>query len=130
MVTRNQYTKKIVRVKKLHKTKTPALLGNPQKLGIVIKIGIVKPKKPNSAQRKVAWVKLKHRKVIAYIPGQGHNISKHSHVWIRGGRIPDLPGVRCRLMRGQGDFLVSERFERCNRRSKYAKKNPNKKESF
>ena len=56
-------------------------------------------------------MKLKHRKVIAYIPGQGHNISKHSHVWIRGGRIPDLPGVRCRLMRGQGDFLVSERMK-------------------
>jgi small subunit ribosomal protein S12 len=73
MVTFNQLRKKI-RGPKLHKTRTPALLSCPQKVGIVFKIGIVKPKKPNSAQRKVAWVKLKHRNVISYIPGQGHNI--------------------------------------------------------
>lgn len=127
MVTFQQLRKRHRR-KKHHKTKVPALLGNPQKVGIVTQLRIVKPKKPNSAQRKIAQVKFKHRHVLVYIPGQGHNISKHSTVLIRGGRIPDLPGIKLRMIRGALDFTGSEKITRAHRRSKYAIKNPLKKD--
>jgi small subunit ribosomal protein S12 len=83
------------------------------------------PKKPNSAQRKVAKLRLStKRKIIAYIPGQGHNLSEHSNVLVRGGRVPDLPGVHYQLIRGKLDFVAKERFSRSNRRSKYSVPRP------
>jgi small subunit ribosomal protein S12 len=87
------------------KNKTPALLKNPQKKGVCIKIFNRTPKKPNSALRKVAKIKLSTgKKVEAYIPGEGHNLQKYSVVLMRGGRVPDLPGVKYHLIRGKFDF--------------------------
>jgi len=109
--------------KKKFRTKVPAFLGSPQKRGVCIRVGIVKPKKPNSAQRKIAKIKLSNKKfIIAYIPGKGHNLQQHSSVLVRGGRVPDLPGVRYHIIRGKLDFTQKEKFERKNRRSKYATK--------
>jgi small subunit ribosomal protein S12 len=105
MLTRNQMCKYASRIKKLDKKKTPALQKNPQKKATCIKIFIRTPKKPNSAQRKVAKVKLSNdRKVEAYIPGQCHNLRPYSSVLVRGGRVPDLPGVKYHLVRGKLDF--------------------------
>jgi len=90
-------------------------------------VGTVKPKKPNSAQRKIAKICLSNqRNLIAYIPGLGHNLQKHSSVLVRGGRVPDLPGVRYHIMRGKVDFQTLEGYVRKNRRSKFAVKNPRK----
>jgi len=112
-----------IRKKKKFRTKVPAFLGSPQKRGVCIRVGIVKPKKPNSAQRKIAKIKLSNKKfIIAYIPGKGHNLQQHSSVLVRGGRVPDLPGVRYHIIRGKLDFTQKEKFERKNRRSKYATK--------
>jgi len=91
----------------------------PSKKGIVSKVRIVKPKKPNSAQRKIAKIKIYKRSVLAYIPGQGHTLKSFSEVIISGGRANDLPGVRLSLMRGKFDFLYKEDFERKNKKSKY-----------
>jgi small subunit ribosomal protein S12 len=105
MATINQLALKNVRIKKKFKNKTPALNQNPQKKGICIKIFIRTPKKPNSAQRKVAKLKLStKRKIEAYIPGIGHSLRQYSVVLIRGGRVPDLPGVKYHLIRGKFDF--------------------------
>ena len=85
--------------------RTPALQHCPQKKGICVKIFIRTPKKPNSALRKVAKVKLSNRKKVeAYIPGEGHNLQQYSSVLMRGGRVPDLPGVKYLLIRGKYDF--------------------------
>lgn len=93
---------------------------NPQKKGICIKIRIVKPKKPNSAQRKIVSVKLtKVRNILAYIPGQGHTLKSYFTVLIVGGRANDLPGVRFSLVRGKYDFNFKELFCRMHKRSKY-----------
>ena len=105
MLTINQLSLKKSRKKKQFKKKTPALKCCPQKKAVCIKIFIRSPKKPNSACRKVAKVKLSTgKKVDAYIPGEGHNLQQYSVILIRGGRTPDLPGIKYRLIRGKYDF--------------------------
>ena len=105
------------------KTSTPALKGNPQKRGVCTRVYTTTPKKPNSALRKVARVRLVNgMEVTAYIPGEGHNLQEHSVVMIRGGRVKDLPGVRYHVIRGILDTQgVSDRRQR---RSKYGAKRP------
>lgn len=106
MATINQLCKKKIRKKKITKSKTPALKKNPQVKGICVKIFTRSPKKPNSAVRKVAKVKLSNGlKVESYIPGEGHNLQQYSVILIRGGRTPDLPGVKYKTVRGKYDFL-------------------------
>ena len=96
---------KFARRKKIATNNIAALSGNPQLRGTCMKLRIVKPKKPNSAQRKIAKVRLStRRKILAYIPGQGHNSQEYSSVLVCGGRANDLPGVRFSLMRGKYDF--------------------------
>jgi small subunit ribosomal protein S12 len=105
MLTITQLCKNLSRSKKKFRIKTPALKKNPQKKAVCIKIFIRTPKKPNSALRKVAKVKVVNGlKVEAYIPGEGHNLQKYSSVLLRGGRVPDLPGVKYHLIRGKFDF--------------------------
>ncbi len=121
MSTINQLTFKNKRKKKIKKAKTPALKGNPQLRGICVKVYIRTPKKPNSAQRKVAKVKLSTRqRVEVYIPGEGHNLQEYSVVLVRGGRVPDLPGVKYHLIRGKLDFKGVK--NRKQSRSKYGTK--------
>lgn len=125
MVTINQLTVviRLRKKKKIKKSKTPFLLGNPQKKGTCMQVRTVKPKKPNSAIRKVVKVRLTTlRYVIAYIPGMGHNLQKYSVVLIRGGRVRDLPGVHYKVIRGVYDCNSRESFVRQNKRSKYGKK--------
>lgn len=123
MVTLNQAYNGARKLKKRN-CKSPALEKNPQKKGICIKVYTTSPKKPNSAVRKVAKVRLTtQREVIAYIPGQGHSLQKFSTVIVRGGRVKDLPGVRYKLVRGQLDFKFKESFKRRNSRSKYGTPN-------
>ena len=107
------------------KTKTPALRGAPQKRGVCTRVMTQTPKKPNSALRKVARVRLTNgMEVGAYIPGEGHNLQEHSVVLIRGGRVRDLPGVRYHTVRGTLDCAgVSDRKQS---RSKYGAKRPKK----
>lgn len=103
------------------KTKSPALKGCPQRRGVCVRVYTTTPKKPNSALRKVARVKLTSGfEVTAYIPGIGHNIQEHSVVLVRGGRVKDLPGVRYHVVRGVLD--ASGVKERKNGRSKYGSK--------
>lgn len=105
MPTVNQLLKN-PRKAKVYKTKTPALESCPQKKGVCLKILIVTPKKPNSALRKVARIRLSNnKKVMAYIPGEGHNLQQYSTVLMRGGRVKDLPGIKYHLIRGKYDFL-------------------------
>lgn len=86
---------------KVSKTKTPALKGSPQRRGVCTRVYTTTPKKPNSALRKVAKIRLTNGfEVIGYIPGEGHNLQEHSVVMIRGGRVKDLPGVRYHIIRG------------------------------
>jgi small subunit ribosomal protein S12 len=107
----------------LFKSKAPALDGNPQKRGVCTRVYTTTPKKPNSALRKVARVRLTNGiEVTAYIPGEGHNLQEHSIVMIRGGRVKDLPGVRYHIIRGTLDTAgVNERKQG---RSKYGAKRP------
>ena len=92
------------RTSKSEKTKTPALKGSPQRRGVCTRVFIVTPKKPNSALRKVARVRLTSgTEITAYIPGEGHNLQEHSIVLVRGGRVRDLPGVRYKVIRGALD---------------------------
>jgi len=124
MITFNQITKK-KRKKKKHYNITGQLQHCPQLKGICQKVYTVTPKKPNSAIRKVTKVKLSTGySIIAYIPGQGHNLQEHSTVLIRGGKIPDLPGVHYRTIRGKNDFDPVETFVRSNMRSKFGIKKP------
>jgi len=105
------------------KTKSPALLSCPQKRGTCTRVMTVTPKKPNSALRKVARVRLSSgTEVTAYIPGIGHNLQEHSVVLVRGGRVKDLPGVRYHIVRGAKDTLGVE--DRKRARSKYGAKKP------
>ncbi|OQX90613.1 MAG: 30S ribosomal protein S12 [Candidatus Coatesbacteria bacterium 4484_99] len=107
------------------KSKSPALKGCPQKRGVCTRVWTITPKKPNSALRKVARVRLTNNiEVTAYIPGIGHNLQEHSIVLIRGGRIKDLPGVRYHILRGTHDSLGVE--GRMKSRSKYGTKKPKK----
>ena len=104
MATINQLHRSI-RLKKKHKNKVPGLRGNPQKKGVCVKAFTRSPKKPNSAVRKVVKFKLNSGiKFEAYIPGEGHTLQAHSVCLIRGGRVPDLPGVKYHLIRGKYDF--------------------------
>ncbi|HEY6192287.1 MAG TPA: 30S ribosomal protein S12 [Bacteroidota bacterium] len=105
------------------KSKAPALQGSPQKRGVCTRVYTTTPKKPNSALRKVARVRLTNSlEVTAYIPGEGHNLQEHSIVLIRGGRVKDLPGVRYHIVRGTLDTAgVTDRKQG---RSKYGAKRP------
>ena len=113
------------RKKLIDKSKAPALDSCPQRRGVCVRVYTTTPKKPNSAMRKVARVKLTNQKEVnAYIPGEGHNLQEHSIVLIRGGRVKDLPGVRYHLVRGALD--TSGVDGRTQRRSKYGAKRPKK----
>jgi len=106
-----------------NKTKSPALNGCPQKRGVCTRVMTVTPKKPNSALRKVARVRLSNGiEVTAYIPGIGHNLQEHSVVLLRGGRVKDLPGVRYHIIRGTKDTQGVDARRRS--RSKYGTKKP------
>ena len=105
------------------KTKAPALQASPQKRGVCTRVMTMTPKKPNSALRKIARVRLVNGiEVTAYIPGIGHNLQEHSVVLIRGGRVKDLPGVRYHVVRGTKDTLGVD--DRRKARSKYGTKKP------
>ncbi len=107
------------------KSKSPALNACPQRRGVCVRVYTTTPKKPNSAMRKVARVRLTTgREVNAYIPGEGHNLQEHSIVLVRGGRVKDLPGVRYHIIRGTLDTDGVE--GRRQRRSKYGTKRPKK----
>ncbi len=122
MPTINQLVRK-GRKKIVKKTGAPALQGCPQKRGVCTRVMTFTPKKPNSALRKVARVRLSNGiEVTAYIPGIGHNLQEHSVVLIRGGRVKDLPGVRYHIIRGTLDTLGVE--NRRKARSKYGVKKP------
>ncbi len=122
MPTTNQLVRK-GRKKVRKKGTAPALQGSPQRRGVCTRVYTTTPKKPNSALRKVARVRLTNRhEVTAYIPGEGHNLQEHSIVLIRGGRVKDLPGVRYHIIRGVLDTSgVSDRMQS---RSKYGTKRP------
>lgn len=124
MGTTNQLCEKKLRKKKIFKIKMPALKKNPQVKGVCVKIYNRTPKKPNSALRKVAKVKLSTgKRVECYIPGEGHNLQQYSVVLIRGGRVPDLPGVKYHIIRGKYD--CSGVKNRKISRSKYGVKKKN-----
>ncbi len=113
------------RKKVVKKSKAPALTGNPQKRGVCTRVTTMTPKKPNSALRKIARVKMSNGiEVTAYIPGEGHTLQEHSIVLVRGGRVKDLPGVRYHLIRGALDATGVEGRKRS--RSKYGTKRPKK----
>lgn len=121
MATINQLCKKKLRSKKTKKSKTPALSLNPQVKGVCLKVFIRSPKKPNSAKRKVAKIKLSNGlKSDCYIPGEGHKLQQYSVVLIQGGRAPDLPGVKYRIVRGKYDLKGV--IGRQNSRSLYGSK--------
>ncbi|MBL8633890.1 MAG: 30S ribosomal protein S12 [Polyangia bacterium] len=122
MPTINQLVKK-GRIKQTRKTSAPALKSCPQKRGVCVRVYTTTPKKPNSALRKVARVRLTNQiEVTTYIPGEGHNLQEHSVVLIRGGRVKDLPGVRYHIVRGTLDTAgVANRRQG---RSKYGAKRP------
>ena len=103
MPTINQLVRK-GRRKQVYKSKSPVLERSPQKRGVCLQVKTMTPKKPNSALRKIARVRLSNGKEItAYIPGEGHNLQEHSIVLVRGGRVKDLPGVRYKIVRGSLD---------------------------
>ena len=122
MTTINQLVRK-PRKRKVDKNKVPALEGKPQKRGVCTRVYTTTPKKPNSALRKVARVRLTNGyEVTSYIGGEGHNLQEHSVVLIRGGRVKDLPGVRYHIIRGTLD--CSGVNDRKHSRSKYGTKKP------
>lgn len=119
MPTINQLIKNC-RKKKEKKSMVPSLSGVPYRRGTCIRVFTTKPKKPNSAIRKVARVRLSNKMVItAAIPGLRHDLQEHAVVMVRGGRANDLPGVRYKLVRGKLDFNTPERVKRTHKRSKY-----------
>ncbi|MBI3099279.1 MAG: 30S ribosomal protein S12 [Planctomycetes bacterium] len=120
MPTMNQLIR-FGRKKAFYKSKSPVLEGNPQKRGVCIQVKTMTPKKPNSAMRKIARVRLSNgREVTVYIPGEGHNLQEHSIVLVRGGRVKDLPGVKYHIIRGKLDTGGVE--DRKKSRSKYGAK--------
>jgi small subunit ribosomal protein S12 len=122
MPTINQLIR-IPRVKPARRNKVPAMQMSPQKRGVCTRVYTTTPKKPNSALRKVAKIRLTNQfEVIGYIPGEGHNLQEHSVVMIRGGRVKDLPGVRYHILRGVLDTQGVK--DRRQRRSKYGAKRP------
>jgi len=109
------------RQQKIKKNKSPALTGCPQRRGVCLQVKTMTPKKPNSALRKIARVRLSNKnEVTAYIPGEGHNLQEHSIVLVRGGRVKDLPGVRYHIVRGTLDTAGVK--NRKQSRSKYGAK--------
>ncbi|NLW07516.1 MAG: 30S ribosomal protein S12 [Clostridia bacterium] len=113
------------REKVIKKSTAPALQGSPQKRGVCTRVYTTTPKKPNSALRKVARVRLSNnQEVTAYIPGIGHNLQEHSVVLVRGGRVKDIPGVRYHIIRGTLDSAGVQ--NRSQARSKYGAKRPKK----
>ncbi len=111
------------RVLKKKKGKSPALSGCPQRRGVCIQVKTMTPKKPNSALRKIARIRLTNgQEVTAYIPGEGHNLQEHSIALVRGGRVKDLPGVRYHIVRGTLDCQGVQNRKRS--RSKYGAKKP------
>ncbi len=124
MPTINQLVR-LGRKPKVRKSKSPALKGCPQRRGVCVQVRTMTPKKPNSALRKVARVRLTTGiEVTAYIPGEGHNLQEHSIVLVRGGRVKDLPGVRYHIIRGALDAAGVE--GRKKSRSLYGTKRPKK----
>ncbi|MEK6538872.1 MAG: 30S ribosomal protein S12 [Nitrospirota bacterium] len=122
MPTINQLVRK-GRTQVKSRTKSPALKSSPQKRGVCIRVYTSTPKKPNSALRKVARVRLTNgMEITAYIPGEGHNLQEHSIVLVRGGRVKDLPGVRYHIVRGTLDSAGVQKRKRS--RSKYGAKKP------
>lgn len=122
MPTINQLVRK-PRKRAANKTNSPALANCSQKRGVCVRVYTTTPKKPNSALRKVARVRLTNKyEVIAYIPGEGHNLQEHSVVLIRGGRVKDLPGVRYKIVRGSLDTQGVQGRKRS--RSRYGVKKP------
>ncbi|MCB1084559.1 MAG: 30S ribosomal protein S12 [Chlamydiia bacterium] len=122
MPTINQLVRK-PRTPKKKKKKSPALQKCPQRRGVCLQVKTKTPKKPNSALRKVAWVRLSNgQEIIAYIGGEGHNLQEHSIVLVRGGRVKDLPGVRYHIVRGALDCQAVK--DRKKGRSKYGAKKP------
>ena len=122
MPTINQLIR-AARIKKRYKTSALALQGSPQKRGVCTQVKTTTPKKPNSALRKIARVRLTNGlEVTCYIPGVGHNLQEHSIVLIRGGRVKDLPGVRYHVIRGTLDSIGVQ--DRKQGRSKYGAKRP------
>ena len=122
MTTINQLVRKS-RKRKVYKSKVPALEAKPQKRGVCTRVYTTTPKKPNSALRKVARVRLTNgMEVTAYIPGEGHNLQEHSIVLIEGGRVKDLPGVRYHVIRGTLD--TAGVTDRRTSRSRYGAKKP------
>ncbi len=122
MPTVNQLIR-VGRVPARHRSASPALMCCPQRRGVCVRVYTTTPKKPNSALRKVARVRLTNGiEVTAYIPGEGHNLQEHSVVTIRGGRVKDLPGVRYHIVRGSLDTAGVEK--RRQSRSKYGAKKP------
>src|SRR5271156_5845324 len=110
LTTLNQVRNGCRKPQKKRRSLSPAMVGRPEMKGVCLKVGITKPKKPNSGQRKTAKVRLSSgRTISAYIPGAGHNVQQHSVVLVRGGRSQDCPGVRYHLVRGAFD-LVSSKF--------------------
>lgn len=121
MATINQLIRQKKRRQKKKLNKTPALQGNPQKKGVCLKIVTRTPRKPNSAIRKLALIRLSNKKrIYAYIPGEGHTLQEHSVVLIQGGRRRDLPGMKYKIIRGVFDLHGIEK--RRNARSKYGTK--------
>lgn len=124
MPTINQLFKN-KRMKKVRRSKTPALNFCPQRKGVCIKVFLRTPKKPNSALRKLARLRLTNKqKITAYIPGEGHNLQEYSTVLVRGGRVKDLPGIKYQLVRGKLDFPGLK--SRKTSRSKYGTKKVSK----
>ena len=122
MPTINQLIRK-GRGKKARRNKSPALQKCPQRRGVCLQVKTKTPKKPNSALRKVAWVRLSNgQEIIAYIGGEGHNLQEHSIVLVRGGRVKDLPGVRYHIVRGALDTAAVK--DRKQSRSLYGAKKP------
>lgn len=119
MATINQLAKKSYRKRKKNYSGVPLLKKDPFIKGVCVAVKTTSPKKPNSAVRKIARVKIKQNRIItASIPGQGHNLQKFSVVLIRGGRANDIPGCRYKLVKGKYDFSVAENFVRKKSRSK------------
>ena len=124
MPTINQLVRQGRTVEKIN-SKSPAMQNSPQRRGVCTRVYTTTPKKPNSALRKVARVRLSNNmEVTAYIPGEGHNLQEHSVVLIRGGRVKDLPGVRYHIVRGSLDLQGVK--DRKQSRSKYGAKRPKK----
>jgi small subunit ribosomal protein S12 len=122
MPTINQLVRKSRKIIK-EKSKAPALQKNPQKRGVCVRVTTMTPRKPNSALRKIARVRLANgMEVSAYIPGEGHNLQEHSVVMVRGGRVKDLAGIRYRIIRGALNTAGVE--DRKQARSKYGTKAP------